>query len=305
MRRLPPKVLLPLFLLLGAQSPPGEEGCADYARETVYAPFVTLLAIEAGRPVAIGPGAVLAHEIVQYHHPSWRTPAAIRLPGPDALLYPAGTPVTMAFVNFGDLRPCLPSPPETDRRVGRTRLLLCLVDGDGDGRYEAVERLGSVVGAHVPMISDRGTVPLPAPLRLVDDPRGDPMFRNHAHRRLVVTALDGDDATFVVRDTIHELQEVRTPGEAGVFEPGPDGSRIYRSPPPDPAIPEPGRGDHVSGRGGRIVRLADGALVELAGLHLAIARAGTGWTATPREPRFAPWIARQCGGRRLRIGAPG
>jgi hypothetical protein len=304
MRRLPPGLLVPLLLRLTAQKPPGEQGCGDYARERVYAPFVTLAAVEAGRPVAVRPGALLAREIVQYHYPSWRTAVDIRLPGPAALVYPAGTPVTLDFIDFGDLRPCLPAPQETSGRVWRTRLILCLVDRDGDGGYEAVERLSAVVGAHVPMIEQLGTMPLPAPLRLVDDPRGDPMFRNHAHRRLIVTALDGDNATLAVRDTIHELQEVRRPEATGIFEPGPDGSQVYRIQPPDLSIPEPRRGDQERGRDARVIRLADGGTVEVAGLRLRVARVGTGWTMTPLDPRFAPWIVRQCGGRRLYIGTP-
>lgn len=103
---------------------------------------------------------------------AWRTLDPVALPAPQPILFPAGTLVRMRFVNFGEIRPCLPEQTEPPSRL-RYAILNCLADRDGDGRYETVERLRSMIGAHVPMLEPVGTVRLPAPLRLVALPSRD------------------------------------------------------------------------------------------------------------------------------------
>jgi hypothetical protein len=130
--------------------------------------------VEIDAPVAVAPEAVIAHEVVQVASRMWRTQQDLRLPNLN-FTYPAGVRVTAMRSHRGDercLRDALP------RRAGprRGELVACLIDEDGDGRFETAEMfdLNAIVpyDGTTPRFRPRQRISLSEPVSMEEDPQG-------------------------------------------------------------------------------------------------------------------------------------
>lgn len=303
------RLVLALPVLLAAQPPalaPEAEDCRASARSGVHIEPVFLSGIAANAPVAVIDYQLIADEVAQIATQGWQLADELRLPGPDVLVYPAGTPLAPGTVERELM--CLPlAPPEgaegTEAAgprfypVGR---LACLKDRDGDGRYEQADFYATNYGMHVPRSRLVRSVALAPPARLVADPLGLARSRRHVHRQIKIFPVRDGTARLIVGHAFRDPQ--RPP--LGRFDAVADGARVYR---PAPALPTPidRRQINFTSDGGenRVVNLAEGAEFVVGGLRLRIDRRSSGWTITPLADRFPRWIHFGCGGRSLRIGA--
>lgn len=300
---------LPLLLSLQAQREP--EDCRAWeGRDTWIEPLV-VAGIAAHRPVEVAADAVLAHEVVRLAHQGWRLGAELRLPLDEVYVYPVGTAIgpQHLFAPQRTIRMCLPRvpeeiapPPIRGNRLG-TGMLPCLVDRDGDGRYEQVDLHDTDFNAHVPRVWLARSVQLPVPAMVTADPEGLEWPRYHFHRRIRSSEIEGGAVWLLVDHTSHELERR---DDNGSFVDGPGGAHLYQPPAPAPPPPDPA-GEQLfpyflNGKETRSVRLVHGAVVEAGGLRFRVARRGEGWTMTPLASWFPRWIRFGCGGRSIIYG---
>lgn len=284
--------ILPL-LLLGAQRAP------DCDQMGVSGSAVSHSAIATGQPIRVEEGAVLAEEAFRYAEPAWRTTEAIRIPAPGTALFPAGTPVYRRPIrrNGGPdiYRNCLPELPDAGGRRGRAITIPCLVDNDGDGLHDGVERWTYSPAMHVILYTLSDSLALPNPQRLEDDPAGIPASCRHAQRRLKFGLVSGDSVWIDLLARENDCGS-DTPRAAPTFTGQADGDRIYVVPPPAPPLTERAEGQPIRTLAAdrETVRLVDGGEVTVFGLRLRIERDGEGWTMTPLDAAFTPWLEQDC-----------
>jgi hypothetical protein len=303
------RIALALPLLLGLQAQREPEDCRVWEGREAWTEPVAVGPIAAHRPVDVATDAVLAHEVVRIAHRGWRLGAELRLPLDDVYVYPVGTALgpQHLFAPQRTIHMCLPrvpaeiSPPPAFRRQFATGMLPCLVDRDGDGRYEQVDLHDTYFGMHVPQVRLARSVQLPVPVQLTEDLTGVESNRHHLHRR--ITSIITVNAVWLAVE--HAFQEPERGGDIGSFVDGPGGAHVYQLPEPVLLPPEPTGGPltyAVDADETRSVKLIHGAVVEAGGVHFRVARRGNGWTMIPLESRFPRWIRFGCSGRSLILG---
>jgi hypothetical protein len=273
------------LMLIAAQSPVPDPECAiDFGVVDVIGAPVPLDRIAAGAPVELLPGAVLAAETFQIATRMWRAAEPIQLPG-YRFTYPAGTRVT-ALMSPRGLERCLrDSRPAGMRGPGGRDVIPCLVDADGDGRYESADI--ATTNMIIPYVGTRPRfrpirrIRLGAPVALVEDPQGVGNSRQRLHRRLRVVAVGGGRIEVVAEQALQNAPTlVEYPLDGGTPKPLP----------PDPV--------HWRSAGAaRAVALSDGGTERIGGVTFRFARGpGGGWAATPLDAACPEWIEHRCGG---------
>lgn len=309
MRLLPILVALPL--LTGAAAPAGPDACEAVREGGVHVAPIPIVDI-ARNPIPLADHMPVAHEVAQVGVEGWLLGSELRVPGPDGLVYPAGTPLEPDYMGDGRAL-CLPvaRPPfsaadETPPRWSPIYIKACLADADRDGLHERIDVFAGNSAMHVPTRKLVHSEPLAVPQRLAPDPLGRAESRRYVHRE-VTAYLDGPvTAGARVRLRIaHALQDQdRHAAREGSFVPGPVGTHLYR-----PAAPLPfpvsmtGYGYYAAENDAdAIVTVAEGAEVTVGGLKFRIDHYTHGWTIEPQATRFPPWIRYGCGGRSIILG---
>jgi hypothetical protein len=279
-----PLALLLLFVQAAAPAAPCtiEFGVLD----VIGAPL-PVERIAAGTPVALAPGAILAAEAMQIATRMWRSNEPITLPA-YRFTYPAGTRVTALMSRRGVERCLRDALPLTGRGPGGRDVVPCLVDADGDGRFETAEI--ATTNMIIPYVDTRPQfrptrrLPLAAPVTLTEDPEGVDRSRQRIHRRLRITSAGADRIEVVTEQALQVTRaSISYPVGGGAPE------RV-----PADAIKWQTTGAR------RTVALAAGASERIGGVTFRFDRtAGGGWTATPLDAGFPQWIEHLCGGTNL------
>jgi hypothetical protein len=308
-------VLLVLPLLLGAA--PGSaapDTCEGWEENGVHIAPIPIVDI-ARNPIPIADHMPVTHEVAQIATKGWLLDRELRIPGPEKLVYPAGTPLEPDDMERSD-RLCLPlarppfgvAPPTGPRHIG-PYVEACLADGDGDGLHERIDIFAGDSALHVPKRDLARSEVLAVPQRLAPDPLGLPRSRRYVHRE-VTAYVDGpvvEGATLRLR-IAHAFQDQDRYGMAeGSYAPDPDGTHRYRPAPPLP-FPVSMTGYNYYGApndADATVIIADGAEVEVGGLKFRIDHYSHGFTLEPQAYRFPEWIRFGCGGRSVVLGAGG
>jgi hypothetical protein len=285
---------------LPAAAQPSAECPVEGGVQDIYGKPLLLQGIASGKPVSLAPDAILALEKMQYSTLIWRTDQPFRI-ARTRLLYPAKSQVTALRTDTGARR-CLRDATADGDGLGSGHLMPCLVDGDGDGRFETAhlfreDAIITTSGKRSKFKSPR-IAPVEPPVGLTEDPNGLGMTREYAFRRLRVTALAG--ATARVASEIATQAASDLPAFPGLRTAG--GKMVVPAQPRSPGVlelpPEYQRlGATIS------VPLADGEIAEVDGLRLRVTRTSDGWTMTPLSTAFPAWIHIECEGARLRLGA--
>lgn len=244
-----------------------------------------LEAVAVDVPVSIAPDTVIALEVAQVASRMWRTQQELHLPGLN-FTYPAGIRVTAMRSHRGDER-CLRDAVPAGTGPRRGEVIPCLLDEDGDGRFETVEifNLNAIIpyAGTTPRFRPRQRVSLSEPVTMEEDPQGVGSSRIRIHRRLRVTEMGGDAITVVVE---HATQSARAlmsyPVGGGGPSPVPLGEISFRT----------------SGAP-RAVALIDDAVNQIGGLRFRVERAANGWTLTPLDRVFPEWLAYRCWGTQI------
>jgi len=297
---------LPLLLATAPPTPREAENCANMAETGAHTDPILLSGIESGRRVHVQIDAVVAEEVVQFAQRGWMLGSELRLPG-ENLAYPAGTVLAPGYAARQPL--CLPLAPLAAgepgelRHYGRGRLA-CLIDGNGDGAFEQVRMHLTDYAMHVPQARPYGTIDLPTPLRLVEDPFGQPDTRRHVLRRIEIGEVRGNTAVLRV---LHAFRDSDRSRADDIWASEADGTKIYRLPTPVPVpIDRSDSGWSSNGGEGRTVTLAEDAEVVVGGLRLRIERPSPssppGWNIVPLARNFPRWIHYGCNGRSIRLG---
>ena len=256
-----------------------------------------------GAPVPVADGTIFARDAAETVMQAWRLPTELRIQtGGLILVYPEGLEIRP--VGYNELhRICLPAAtPRRPRRAGR--LQPCLVDGDGDGRFEQIEVRAWNPGMQIirVRIADRQT--LARPLRPGPEPAGAALSRTRYQRGLIMRVLRPDRVDLAVRYRSFSLVTREDRDRPGRWT-GAPGEVQHWQPPPPPTVaaPEPsyiswngpnGPGDWIA------VPLRPG-IVEAHGLRIRVARAGAGWTMQVVGDRSRPWLRLACDGRYARF----
>jgi len=266
-----------------------EQPCAvPFGVEDIFGPPRPADRIAAGTAVAAVPGAILARESLDIAQLTWLTSAPMPLPG-FRFTYPAKARVTALRSPRGVER-CLRDARRYGTGVGGRQIIPCLIDSDGDGRFEAAD----IVPTNV-IIPYEGTRPqfrvmrrveLPAPVALEEDPEGLDHSRYRVHRRLRILSAAADSVTIVA-------EHVQASSET-----------VPQEPPPEGTAPKPGAIAFQRVGAPRRVALADGATETIGGIRFRIARSPAGWSLTPLDPAFPSWIAYSCAGSTVRRRPP-
>jgi hypothetical protein len=273
------------LILVAAQTPVPDPQCTiHYGVIDVIGAPVRLDGIAAGTPVALAPGSVLAAETFQIATRMWRAAEPIALPA-YRFTYPAGTRVT-ALMSPRGLERCLrDSRPPATRGPGGRDVIPCLLDADGDGRYEAADI--ATTNMIIPFVGTRPRfrpirrVRLGAPVSLVEDPQGIGSSRQRLHRRLRVVGVAGDRIEVAAEQALQN---------APALVEYPLGGGAPRPLPPDPV-------QWRSAGASRSVALAEGGTERIGGVAFRFARGPSGgWAATPLDPAFPEWIEQRCSG---------
>ncbi len=300
-------LLVPVTLGLQAQRAP--EDCSARAETGVHIEPILLLATEPGLRTQVVNGNVIAEEVMQVATEGWRLRNALGL-ADEGLEFPAGTPLEAAYRSRE--RRCLPHAPgarDTEsaraprRMPGRGRLA-CLVDADGDGRFEQVRMYGTDYAMHVPQERLYRTIALPSPAVLEPDPFGDRLSRRRFTRRLSIGTVQGDRVRFIVSHRVDNRIDNR---DEGVWDEAPGGGHVYRL---QPQLPIPlqyaGQDPSANSLSGEMVRLVEGETIEVGGLRLMVEGDSPSFpgmlSLRASAPRFPRWIHFGCGGRSLRVG---
>lgn len=220
---------------------------------TVLAPPQLRERETGGRTVALAADAIAARESYVVAAARMATDRPIALAAP-ALALPAGT-IVVARTGAPDQTRCLVTQATLGGTPGPQYDDACLVDRDGDGRFETLHFIAEDknVPARDAAIAPVGLERLPA----APDPN---LTWFLVQRRLRVERIDGGWATLVVESRI---------------DPGGEGGLGWM------AIPTP----DLIGR----IRLRDGETARVAGLGLTIHGAGGGWQLAVAG-EFAPWL---------------
>ena len=275
---------LALLLLLSQAAAPAAPCRIEFGVVDVIGAPLPVERIAAGTPVVLAPGAVLAAESMQIATRMWRSNEPIGLPA-YRFIYPAGTRVTALMSPRGEERCLRDARPPSERGPGGREVIPCLVDADGDGRFEAADIASTnMIMPHDgtrPQFRPTRRIPLAAPVTLVEDPQGVAISRQRLHRRLRLVSAGADRIEVVAE---HGLQS--TPGSIEYPVGGGMPARV---------APRPFEWRTAGAR--RTVALAAGASERIGGVTFRFARAaGGGWTATPLDPAFPEWIEHRCGG---------
>jgi hypothetical protein len=259
--------------------------------EDIFAAPVIVRPIAVGRAVPVRPGAAVASEEVALVTRTFRADRPIRLRGKHSYAYPPDARVAALRTAAGERR-CLRDLPRGSRGPNGGQTVACLIDGDGDGAWEAAELFRSqeafpLFGARA-RFEPSGLAPLADPVRLAEAVPEVPDNHFAAFRRISVAGVTGETAELRVEHaSLRERVSFRD-RDGRTVTIGPRGRPVFE--------PWPG--------GNRTVRLVDGAVESVGGIRFRIARAGPGWTITPLDAQFPEWIAYQCGGSHLQIGRP-
>jgi hypothetical protein len=206
-----------------------------------------------GHDVAVAPDAVIARESYVVASARMATVEAIAVGAPFALAFPAGTTVAVRTGEPDQAR-CLVTDVALRDARGQAYSDACLVDRDGDGRFETVRFLGEdKAPSNDAAIAPVALRPLPP-----DVDRRLTWFL--AERRLRVARIDGDRATILIEGRID-------PGGSEGF-----GWRALARP------------DLVA-----MLRLRAGERATLGGLRLVVQPGVDGWRIAT-EGGFAPWL---------------
>jgi hypothetical protein len=284
--------LIPALLAALAGSASAQETCAvERGAEDIFAAPVPVRPIAVGRAVAVRPGAVVASEEVALVTRTFRADRRIGLRGKHPYSYPPEVRIAALRTAAGERR-CLRDLPRGARGPSGGQTVACLIDGDGDGAWEAAELFPWQEAFPLFGVQARfervELAPLAEPVRLAEAVPEVPGNHFAAFRRISVAALTGETAELRVEHaSLRERLSFRAP-DGRTETVGPRGRPVFE--------PWPG--------GNRTVRLVDGAVESVGGIHLRIARAGAGWTVTPLDARFPEWIAYLCGGSHLQVGRP-
>jgi len=298
-------LLLALPLLL-AMAPPEAEDCTSNDWPEPHVDPILLSGIESGRRVHVEDNAVVAEEAVQIAQRGWMLGAALDLPG-EGILFPAGTILSEESVaHQPHCLPLAPSEAEAEAAVRRLPMrgrLACLIDGNGDGAFEQVQMFGADYAMHVPRVRPYRLIALPAPVRLVENPLGQPGTRRHILRRIEIGPVRGGTAVLRV---LHAFRDAPPEGEGGTWQ-REAGGLVFRLTQPAPVpIDRSDNGWSSNTSEERIVTLADQAQVVVGGLRLRIERPSPtsppGWNIVALASHFPRWIHYGCGGRTVRLG---
>ena len=304
-------------LLIGAAQPAAAPEACDAARENGVH-IAPLPIVDVARdPIPIADHMPVAHEVVQIATKGWLLGSALRVPGPERLVYPAGTPLDPDHARApGEL--CLPLArppfgliPDPERRGPGAYVQPCLADMDGDGAYERIDIFAGDSAMHVPTRRPIRSETLAVPQSLIADPLGLATSRRYVHRE-VTAYVDGPVAagTIVRLRIAHAFQDQDRYDPAGApassFVAGADGTSVYR------LVPGPPHPVSMTGNGyygaandpDATIVIADGAEVMAGGLKFRIDQYSHGWTIQPQAYRFPPWVHYDCDGRRVELGGP-
>ncbi len=290
---------LPLLLVLQGQSAP-HQSCARLPadRLPLLAP-VPAGPGPRGAPVPVTDGIIFGREAVRTAMRTWRLPAEVRVrTGGLTLIYPAGLEVRPE--RYDQLhRICLPAASSVRPRRGG-RLQPCLVDGDGDGRFEQIEVRAWSPAMHIARVRVEDRQSLASPVRPQPDPAGATLSLTQHQRGLIMRVLRPDRVDFAVRYSAFSLVTLGDRDRPGRWT-GAPGQVQHWQPPPPPTVaatePPTISWDGPNGPGDWIaVQLRPG-IVEVHGLRIRIARAAGGWTMQVVGDRNPAWLRLACDGR--------
>jgi len=308
MRLLP--ALLTLPLLTAAADPDACEGWRENGVHIAPIPIVELS--RDGVPLA--DNGVVAHEVLQIAQRGWLLGETLRVPGPQGLVFHAGTPLEPDYMGDGEAL-CLPtarppfSPPPGGEKPRWSPIYYkaCLADADRDGVHERIDVYTGNSAMHVPRRELLLSEPLAAPQTLAENPLGLARTRRYVHRRVTASVHNLAEKGKELRlGVTHAFQDHDDRTEPGVWTAGPDGTHIYRLiPHPPPPVVMTGYNYRLSeGDAAARVTIADGAEVVAGGFRFRlIERWGTGWALVPQASRFPPWISYGCEGKSVILGA--
>lgn len=308
MRVLPALLALPLLTAAA-----NRDACEGWRENGVHiAPIPIVELSRDGVPLA--DNSLVAQEVVQIAQRGWLLGETLRVPGPQGLVFPAGTPLEPDYMGDGNAL-CLPTarppfspPPGAEKpRWSPTYYKACLTDADRDGFHERVDVYTGNSAMHVPQRELLLSEPLAAPQKLAENPLGLARTRRYVHRRVTAYVLGLPEKGKELRlGVTHAFQDHDDRSEPGVWTAGPDGTHIYRlAPHPPPPVVMTGYNYRLSeGHAAARVIIADGAEVVVGGLAFRLVeRWGTGWALAPQVSRFPPWIHYGCDGKSVILGA--
>jgi hypothetical protein len=302
MRKRP--ILFAVPLLLGAAPPFAvPDACESMRGKDIHIAPIPIVDI-ARNPVPLVDHASVAHEVAQIATRGWLLGTEIRVPGPERLVYPAGTPLDRGFCLPDAHPPFVAAPGDRRPRVG-SYVQACLADRDGDGVHEGLDVFAGNSAMHVPTRDLDRSETLAAPQRLVEDPLGHAASRRYVHREVTVYVEGPVAEGLVARFRIaHALQDQTRYDPPGAYVAGPGDSLVYRLTPRPPwPVSMTGNGYYAGANDPEVtIAIADGAEVEVGGLRFRIDHYAHGWTIEPLADRFPPWIRTGCGGTRLILG---
>jgi hypothetical protein len=214
-------------------------------------------------PVPLRKGTVVAQEVQEVAMLAWETAEPVRIAlGGRGHVFPAGSSVSRLRTASGPMDCFWDSARKGDGPRSREGIVVCLADEDGDNRRETAVLLDMGRAGRLSKLPLGGATAF-----LALDGFGPRDFR--AHRRIRVASVGSGGARLVL--------------EHGVtFGDGRRGPRPKR--PPEMLAP---------------IREGE---VAFGGIRLRLARsAAGGWTVTPLDPHFPPWVKVDCEGN-VRVG---
>ena len=301
------------FLLLGAA--PGHAAPDLCEREAANDPYIAPIpVVEFSRDyIALADDIVAAHEVALVARHGWLLADPLRLNSPEALVYPAGTPLEPEVVN-GIAALCLPvarrpvaaRPGDQGRLFQPNYYKICLTDTDHDGLHESVDVFTGNSAMHVIRHHLVETARLAVPQRLVPDPLGLASSRRYVHRRITAAirgaAEPGKELRLRVTHAWQDHDRRSPPGEWSV---GADGTPVYRLlPQRPPPVVMTGYNYRLSDKDPTAsVTIADGAEITVGGLRFRLVqRSGGGWALQPLDRRSPSWIHYGCDGKSVELG---
>ena len=203
--------------------------------------------------MAVAPDAILARESYVVAAARMATSAPVSLGPPFGIDLPAGTVIVVRSGEADQARCLVIDAPLHD--AGGSYSDACLVDRDGDGRFETLHLLGEEKAPS----RDVAIAPLALqPMPPAADPR---LTWFLVQRRLRVARIDNDRAGILVESSI---------------DPGGEGGLGWR------AIAAPGLAGWL--------RLREGETARLGGLRLTVHAGPTGGWQIATDGEFAPWL---------------